>query len=127
MINDYDDERGANSAPFSLKEKLMSLKKTLIGAGVGFIGGCALMAARNTVTLTCPVLWIPGGAAGCGVAAYQLSNGNVPVTAAASVVGAAIGTAEVLAYPITMPMNLAQNAMLPIIGTVVGGVIGYKE
>lgn len=105
----------------------MNLKKTLIGAGVGFVGGCALMLARNTVTLTCPVLWVPGGAASAGIMAYQVSNGNIPLTVVASAAGAAVGVAELACYPVTMPLNLAQNAMLPAMGTVLGGFVGYRS
>ena len=101
----------------------MNLKKTLIGAGLGFAAGCTLGVARTGVTLFAPWAWIPGNAATFGLLTYQLSGENLPLTVAASAAGAAVGVAELVCYPVTASLSLAEAAALPAIGTVVGAVV----
>jgi len=100
------------------------LKNIAIGTAVGFGVGCVLGALKTTVTLTCPVLWIPGTAGSLGSLAYGVSDGNIPLTVAATVVGAGLGTAELMAYPLTAPLSIAQAMCMPALGAVVGGIAG---
>ncbi len=103
------------------------MKNTLIGVGIGFGLGCACAAVRTVVTLTCPVLWIPGAACSLGCLAHLVSEGNPYLTAAGLAVGAAVGTAELVAYPITAPLSLVGAAAMPVCGAVAGGLIGHSK
>lgn len=111
----------------------IQMKNTLIGAGIGFGFGCATGLGKAAVTVLCPVLWIPGTAASCALAGGMVAQANEAepgVTAACAVagglVGGVLGTAELVAYPITAPLSLMEAAAMPVIGAVVGGVVGHN-
>lgn len=106
------------------------MKNVILGTLGGFTLGCMAMVGRNIVTVTCPVTWIPGNAACFGLIANDLAknkNYHKRAVVAAAAAGAALGIAELAAYPVTAPLNIAQNCCLPIVGAVVGGYIGSQE
>ena len=101
--------------------------KTLVGAGLGLAVGTVLGLGRAGITVFAPWIWVPGTAFTIGYVGYEASDGSLPVTVAATLGGAALGTIELACYPVSAPLNLAVAAAQPVVGAVVGGAIGYNS